>query len=299
MEIQRIGRIPTNEDLRLYLDERIIPVRFCYPEEGGNKWHKLRQDEAYSLGERELRAFREGLTSIEDILRKQPINLVHLGPGDGIEIPILFDRFKPNCNGKYAGVDISEQMIYNTARLNDPHFSGANPLWYLTDIETKGNLESVCEDIKKKGVNRNLILLTNQGVLFSNPETLQNVYASMRERDYLFITIEGDDPKRRDEILTTYDLREVRDLLSEGLKRAGYISEDGNFRATFNEVESRVEVYFKPENEQDILCLTSYKPKEDEFKQRLSNSGFDIQFFRFYEDVHTFAVLCSKGEKNV
>ena len=119
MEIQRIGRIPTDEDLRSYLDKRIIPVRFCYPEEGGNRWHELRQDESYSLGGRELRAFREGLTNIEDIIGKQPINLVHLGPGDGIEIPILFDKFKPNGSGRYAGVDISEQMIYNTARLNE------------------------------------------------------------------------------------------------------------------------------------------------------------------------------------
>ena len=154
MEIKQIGRVLTDEDLKSYLDQRIIPVRFCYPEEGGNKWHELRQDESYRLGGRELRAFREGLTNIEDIIGKQPINLIHLGPGDGIEIPILFDKFKPNGNGKYAAVDISEQMIYHTARLNESFFSGLNPLWYLTDIEGKDNLELVCEDVKKRGAGK-------------------------------------------------------------------------------------------------------------------------------------------------
>ena len=88
-------------------------------------------------------------------------------------------------------------------------------------------------------------------------------------------------------------------MLSEGLKRADYKAEDGSFRAIFNEAESRVEVYFKPEDEQEILCLTSYKPREDEFRRRLTDSGFDIQYLRFYEDAHTFAVLCKRGGKNV
>ena len=99
--------------------------------------------------------------------------------------------------------------------------------------------------------------------------------------------------------MATYNLQEVKNLLSVGLKRAGYKAEEGSFRTEFNEAKSRVEVYFKPNDEQEILCLTSYKPREDEFKRRLIDSGFDIQFFRFYEDVHTFAVLCSKGGKNV
>ena len=97
----------------------------------------------------------------------------------------------------------------------------------------------------------------------------------------------------------TFTIYPIRDLLSEGLKRAGYAAENGNFRTCFNEAESGVEVYFRPKDEQEILCLTSYKPREDEFRRRLIDSGFDIQYLRFYEDVHTFAVFCKAGEKNV
>jgi len=299
MEIKRIGIIPTDEDLRLYLDQRIIPVRFCYPKEGGNKWHKLRQNESYKLGRRELKAFRGGLTDIEHIIGTQSINLVHLGPGDGVEIPFLFDKFKPNGSGRYAGVDISEQMIYNTARLNEPYFLGINPLWYLTDIENKRNLELVCEDVKNKGVDRNLLIVSNEGTLLSNDLVFVYLRNSMGKKDFLFLTLEGNDLNKRAEICSTYELPETRGLLAVGLKRAGYKVEEGIFRTCFNEIKSRVEVYFKPKDEQEILCLTSYKPKEDEFRRRLTNSGLDIQYLRFYEKIHTFAVLCKRGEKNV
>lgn len=300
MEIKKIGKIPTEKDLQEYLQQRIIPVRFCYPGKGGNKWHKLRCNDEYKLGERELTAFNGSLSEIKKIIENKPINLVHLGPGDGVEIPYLFETFKPNGNGRYAGVDISKQMIQNTFQLNKSYFSNIKPLWYLTNIETKENLELICKDVKNEGTERNLILLTNQGVLFSNSETLENVFDSMQKQDYLFITIEGDDANKRDEICATYNLPEVKDLLSIGLKRAEYNPNKGKFKTIFNEEKSRVEVYFKPKYEKEILCLTSYKPKEDEFRNKLNESGFDIEFLKFYKEAHTFAVLCKKKEiKNV
>lgn len=294
MEIKKIGKIPDEKDLQEYLEQRVIPVRFCYPEEGGDKWHELRSNDKYKLGKRELTAFNGSLPEIKKIIGDQPINLVHLGPGDGIEIPYLFEIFKPN-KGKYVGVDISKQMIKNTFNLNKSYFSNINPLWYLTDIETGGNLELICKDIKNKGADRSLFLLTNQRVLFSNPKTSKNLYHSMQNKDYLFITIEGDDLNKRKEICKTYNLPGVRNLLSVGLRRAGYNPKKGKFKeATFNEEKSQVEVYFKPKNEEEILCLTSYKPRVNEFESRLNKNGFDIKFLKFYEDVHTFAALCKK-----
>lgn len=299
MKLKRIGKIPSNEDLKKYLQQRSIPVKFCYPKEGGNKWHKLRSNNKYDLGARELTAFKGSLPDIKTVIGDQPVNLVHLGPGDGIEIPILFETFMLKGNAVYAGVDISEQMIYNTVSLNKSYFSDINQLWYIADIETESNLELICKDVKKDGAGRNLILLTNQGVLLSNPQTLENLYDSMQDQDYLFITIEGDDKDKREEICSTYGLPEVRSLISVGLQRAGYKPDKGRFRTIFNKEKSRVEVYFKPANEQEISCLTSYKPKEDDFIRLLKGSGFEIQFMRFYERVHTFAVLCKKEKQDV
>ncbi|RLG12595.1 MAG: hypothetical protein DRN71_05930 [Candidatus Nanohalarchaeota archaeon] len=160
-------------------------------------------------------------------LNQVPTNLVHLGPGDGIEIPYLFETFKPGKNTRYAGVDISRQMLINPAALNGYHLSGINPLWYLTDIETSENLKQVCKDVKNKGSDRNLILLIGQGVLNSNPATLENIFQSMDDKDN--------------------------------------------------------------------LCLTSYKPSKNNLAERLNHHSFHILYSRFYEDIHTFAVLCKKG----
>lgn len=294
MKFKKVGKIPSNEDLKKYLQKRSIPIKFCYPQEGGDRWHKLRSNNKYDLGARELTAFKGSLPDIKKDIGEQPVNLVHLGPGDGIEIPILFETFMLKDSGIYAGVDISEQMIYNTVSLNNSYFTNVNQLWYIADIEAESNLELICKDVKKNGTDRNLILLTNQGVLLSNPKTLENLYDSMQEQDYLFITIEGDDKDKRGEICSTYDLPEVRSLLSVGLQRAGYKPDKGRFRTIFNKEKSRVEVYFKPEGEPEISCLISYKPKEDDFIRLLEESGFEIQFLKFYEKVHTFAVLCKK-----
>jgi hypothetical protein len=72
---------------------------------------------------------------------------------------------------------------------------------------------------------------------------------------------------------------------------------EGYFSTSFNETESRVEVHFKPRGEDPILCLASYKPRGEEFRKRLTKSGFDIQYFEFFEDIHSFAVLCKKAGK--
>ncbi|MCX6707007.1 MAG: L-histidine N(alpha)-methyltransferase [Candidatus Woesearchaeota archaeon] len=303
MNIIKMGIMPTKKESKEYVKQGIIPVKFCYPKIGGDIWHKLRRDKRYVIGERELTAFNGSLDNVKEIIEEDPINIVHLGPGDGIEVPLLFDRLNLCGNGKYVGADISGKMIINTFRLNKPYFSNDNSLWYLTDIEIEGNLELICRDIKNKGANRNLILLTNQGVLLSNPRILEFMQKSMDNQDYLFITVEGDCPPKRDEICATYDLAEVRELLSVGLQRAGYDPKKGRFRTVLNEQESRAEVYFKPEmvqsgsmhNKPEILCLTSYKPQTDEFRQRLENAGLHIKFMKFYEDVHTFGVLCSKN----
>lgn len=296
MNIKKTGKIPTKEDLEKYLEQREIPIRFCYPDDGGHQWHEIRKDRDYHLGNREVTALKRSLSDIKELTKDQLINLVHLGPGDGIEIPYLFGTFKPGKNSRYAGIDISEQMINNTAALNGSHFSQINPpLWYLTDIETSENLKLVCNDVKNKGSDINMILLIGQGVLTSNPWTLENIFQSMKSKDYLYITIEGDAPDKRKELCETYNLPAIRNLLSIGLERAGYSPEKGTFKTTFNEEKSRVEAYFKPEDEKEILCLTSYKPSGNDLPEKLKHHGFHILYSRFYEDIHTFAVLCKKG----
>ncbi len=296
MEIIEIGKIPQNEDIQKYLKTGTIPIRFCYGGKGGDLWDELVSDQEYTLSGREWIAYTSGLLRVKSIIEDEKTNIVQLGPGNGREIPPLFEVLKPVDDSVYAAVDISERMMENTYRLRKDSFSDVRSLWYLTDIETEGNLKLVCDDVRNRGVKRNLVLLNNQGVLLSNPETLENIYTAMQAQDYLYITVEGDDPGKRTEICASYDLPECRELLSLGLKRAGYDTANGTFRTVFSEEKSRAEVYFTPNEGNDILCLTSYKPTKAEFIEKLDSRGLDIDFLEFYPEVHTFAVLCHKKE---
>ncbi len=236
------------------------------------------------------------LEPVSKSIGEKPFNLVHLGPGDGIEIPYLFKKFQKRI-AIYAGVDLSEEIIKNTARLNQGLLSQVNDLWYLTDLEAKKSLERVCYDIKQKSPNRNLLVVTGCGTLCSNPEMFRNLHNSLEYDDFLYLTFEGDDFSKRKETFATYDSDSARDLLSVGLEMAGYNPKEGQFRTIFNDDTSRIEVYFKPKDESEILCLASYKPKEEELNTQLNQLGFQIEFLEFYSQVHTFAVLCKRRRK--
>ncbi|MCX6742074.1 MAG: L-histidine N(alpha)-methyltransferase [Candidatus Pacearchaeota archaeon] len=298
IKIKTIGRIPTQEELaRITQQTKVMPFRICYAGEGGDTWKVLRQEETYSdksVGNREITTLQRSISEIAKLIGAEPINLIHIGPGEGIEIPVLFERIKPTNKAVYTGVDISKEMLVNTARLQSAQLKGVKPLWYQTDIETEGNLELVAEETRKQGAKRNLVCLLGQGVISSNEKSWENISQCLKSGDFFYLTIEGDDIARRDEICASYDLPFVRGLISIGLRRAGYDTRKGSFKTSFNPKKSRAEVHFTTGYRGDILSLTSYKPTPKNLQKRLIRQGFEIKHLKFYKDLHTFAVLCQK-----
>jgi len=303
MEIKQIGKIPTDEELiKITTNTKCMPFRLCYEKGGGNVWHKLREEENYSnndIGNRELTTLKRSLPKIKKFIKNEPINILHIGPGDGIEIPELFSELKPKDNALYAGIDISRTMLYNTKRIHQEQLLKTKTYWYQTDIETRKNLTLISKDAKNQGVKKNLVCLLGQGVISSNEKSWQCINDCLSVEDLFYLTIEGDCPEQRDKICHSYDLPFVRDLISIGLEKVGYKTNKGNFKTEFNSKKSRIEVYFTSEKNEKILSLTSYKPTEKGLIERLERQNFNILYIKFYKDLHTFAVLCKKGRKNV
>lgn len=302
-KIISIGKIPGKKDLEKSLMNNRIPIKFCYPDEGGNKWDILagkggkKINENYSLGKREETIIKKGLSQITQLL-KFPFNIIHIGVGNGRELPYLVKFIDFNCN-RYFGIDISKQMIKNTINyqskiLNQMSFVS----FILTDVESKGNIKKVCRFTKQKGHNRNLLLIIGQGVLSSNSDFHKYVLNSLEEEDYVLYSLEGDDTNKRKEICETYNMKEVHDLLKIGLRMGGIIN--GKFLpAQFNEENNLVELYFQRDNGKKILCLTSYKPSsKKELVTRFENYGFNIISINFLKETHTYSFLCNRG-KNV
>ena len=297
-----LGEIPQEKELKEIIQkQRVLPIRFCYPESGADAWQQIATDFDYSLGNNELKTLKNTILNVKNNLPEK-FDIIHIGPGQGIEIPILYKNFGENINN-WVGIDISKGMLintfdYNRRKDNNEFISKTNKFCYLTDVETKDNLSLVVDDYNKK-INNNLsklFLLIGQGVLFSNQKTLNNINDAMTNKDYLYITIEGDEPSKRKEICATYDLPFVRKLLSIGLRRADYDPEKGKFLSKFNKKTSMAEVYFKPKHEKEILCLTSYKPLSKEaLEEKLMNAGFsNIKYIKNFQDIHTYTVLCQK-----
>lgn len=295
LEIHRIGAIPGNNELPEALARGIIPIKFCYPEEGGDRWDELRQETGYTLGNREYTAL---IPALSKICLTHPTNIIHLGVGNGMEIPVLVRAFDFSTH-RYVGVDISQKMIDNTLQYHSAELEQMCSAYFvLSDIEMEGNLKKICDNVKKSRYLRNLLLIIGQGVLLSNSEFLGQVSGCLQKDDYVLITLEGDDKSRRKEILRTYNLKATHNLLKVGLARAGIL--EGTFLpAQFNEDLYRVELYFRGQNGRDILCLTSYKPASShEFRETLEQRGLNPISVEYLPKTHTYAAICTRG-KNV
>jgi len=288
-----IGKIPGKKELLEKLVAGAIPIKFCYPDEGGDKWDELRGNKKYFLGDREYKSLIRNLSKIK---LSEPTNILHLGPGNGIEIPAICSAFDFKKHA-YFGVDISQRMIENMICYHNLELANIKySLFILADLESKGVLSEICNLAKKKQHQNNLLLITGQGVLCSNPLFLRYVAASLDKNDLAFITIEGDDLQRRKEILQTYNLREVENLLLVGLRRADI--GNGNFLPTlFNEDIHQAEKYFETDSGEKILCLSSYKPSSDrQFEVTLRERGLQAEFIDYFPQSHTYATLCRRSE---
>ncbi len=289
-----VGTLPQIKELKEAVAGSVIPIKFCYPGEGGDKWNQLRQDTHYTLGEREYSALAHTLSKVN---LTKPTNIIHLGVGNGIEIPALIDHIDFSIHN-YFGVDISQRMIANALRYQKTAYAHLGfKRFVLSDIETEGNLQQICDYAKRIGHTRNLLLGLGQGVLCSNPSFFKFVAKSLKEEDYFLLILEGDHLLHRNKILSTYNLNSVHDLLTIGLHRAGILK--GKFLpARFNDDLHQVELYFR-NNKRDILCLTSYKPPSaGQFRETLESASLQVKSITYYPKTNTYSALC-KGKQHV
>jgi len=78
----------------------------------------------------------------------------------------------------------------------------------------------------------------------------------------------------------------------ECLHRANFNTDDGKFKIHFNTKENIAEVFFTTLTK-NILCISSIKPKKNEFKKILESYGFIIEKYNFSKD-SMISVLCRR-----
>lgn len=269
-----------------------IPIRFVYLQ---RYWDKVANDPAYSLASRELKALKKSVGSILKRLNRKKINVIHLGVGNGVEIPFLFKALKVKNIDIYSIVDVNKTMLDISEVKIRKQYPALKIKMFCQDIETYG-IKDICQETKNKGASINLIVLIANGVLFSNDELVKDIVKNMNEQDYFLLSLELYRAGKDEEIIKSYLIPSVFDLLTNGVKILGYKVRYEYFNAEIDRKRNWLKVYFNPNGDisKRLLVLHSYKPDIKQLTNRMNKFGFKTVKINEYKDIHTCVVLYKK-----
>jgi uncharacterized SAM-dependent methyltransferase len=253
--------------------------------------------------QKEIDLVEESIGDIIDKFKKSPMNIVDLGCGDGKKAVIFISYLKGKVKLRYCPVDISNYMIEKAIQQIKKMNVGevVKFQWNVSDFE---NLENVSELLRYDDFKNNFFLLLGNTLgNFEINELLYEIRSSMVKGDFLLIG-NGLDNRNYDEIIKSYNNKEVDDWLSKILLQVGFDKSDIEFNVRFR--NSRVELYYvvnkdKKISFQDktiyfskgdqILVSVSYKYSKADLK-RFSKMYFsDVKLFTTADDSYALA-LC-------
>ena len=286
-----------------------VPHKFAYLDDGAEIWDILSKDLGYDLGNREQETLDYFLQQLSPEFDKQIFNILHIGTGNGKEIPIIINRLGIQHITNYILLDISPELLtiaesYAKEQYNTFEFSKM-----VHDI-TDENISNIVKKIPGNGV-MNLILIIGNGFILSEPHVLTNVRKLMSPDDRLLITLEIYSEERDCEILKQFMLPSIINLFAQSLSLIGIENPSvDEFEFVYNKEKSMIEVYFLANhwfeihnNDKSnfdislpdrIKVFTSLRPTASRLKELLIENGFHIEQFHYFDQDYCCGVLCSK-----
>jgi hypothetical protein len=292
---------------------------------GAEAWRRVSTDPDYDLGRRETEALEVAMGDLTEQLGERRVNVVHVGPGDGVEIPYVVQSLGAKRIAAYHLVDISADMLRlagaKGAEVAREH--GAIQLeTHVCDVTETGAsgldgsspaLTALLRSLKAGGTQPNLVLLVANGAILSDPKCLESIRAGMSAGDYLVITVEAYSKVRDSRIREQYRLPSVLALLARGLGNAiGMdlgVARPDYFEVEYNARNSMVEVYFlasrwakanptgphgqlsrMPER---IPVFTSFRPEAESLRSLLVSKGFQVGKLNVLAGATCFGAICT------
>ncbi|RCV63325.1 hypothetical protein C5S53_14335 [Methanophagales archaeon] len=285
-----------------------IPHKFAYLDMGADVWDAISKDPNYDLGKRELSTLKKLMRLVCAKMENERYNVLHIGPGNGVEIPIIVDGLGVHLIINYALTDISPELLKMARSYGNEHSKNLKFLSFIHD-GIKLNISEIAENIRRKGSNKNLILLIANGAILSNSPVLTNVRRSMMPEDKLLITLESYSTDREKEILEQYKLPAIINLFAKCLSHIGiHDPVPEQFEFLYNRKDSMIEVYFLVEKwlkshsttniqlntpcPNKIKVFSSLRPTASELQKILTAQGFEILIFHHYMEEKCCGVLC-------
>lgn len=290
------------------LTKQNLPHKYAYFVLGASAWNRIPTDPGYDLGRRELNTLQVALSTFLENDRGS-WNIVHVGPGNGREIPVVVGTLGRRAISSYGLVDISPELLRIAQGHAAESVQGIDLRGFVLDV-TVDTLRPVLAQLRARSPGPALIIIAGNGAILSDEQVLPLVRGAMGPNDKCVLTLELFDQSRQNAILDQYRLPSISALFVQPLSLLGLESNtEGYLEVEYNQTEARVEAYFNCARWSDdhkrvtkrvtgelpnrFRVFASLRPTEDELRRRLSDAGFTVERLDVVSYAHCCGVLCS------
>jgi len=255
--------------------------------------------------QKEIDLINNNIKELLDRIGIENLNIIDIGCGDGKKAVLFIEHLKGKVKIRYCPVDISSYMVEKAIRKIKAMDVGevVEFQWNISDFE---NIENITTLLRQGEFKKTLsLLLGNTLGNFEINELLYEIRSSMKGGDLLLIG-NGLDNRRPEDILKSYNTKEVNEFLIHIPLQLGLLEEDVKLGARF--AHSRVELYYTIQKEKvikfqekevtfnkgdQILVSVSYKYNKEDFTSFL-NLYFDDVTIKISKDSSYALALCKK-----
>ncbi len=104
---------------------KMLKPKYFYDEKGSELFNQITQHVDYYLTSCEIEILQKHKDKIAKNVKNKPVNLIELGPGEGIKTQLLIDHFlKQKIELTYVPIDISSRYLKELVKKMDDHQPG-------------------------------------------------------------------------------------------------------------------------------------------------------------------------------
>lgn len=236
-------------------------------------WEAVVNHPDFDLGRRELAALKRVLPVVANRVQV-PVNVIHIGVGEGREVPLLADTLRIN---QYVLNDLCAPVLNRTKK----KVRTAYPTVHFTTAHADIEESDALGRIRNKLEGQTLFVLVGNATILSNHLLDQNLEQAMRKEDFLLVTVET--PHK--DMYRSYAIEPVYKMLAQG----GLEASVRNTRVRYDRSKQLLKVSVGRKT-----LIASYKPQPKQLQRRMRKAGMTEIVLREYKDLHMVAALFKK-----
>lgn len=286
------------------MNEIEFPHKWLYLDGGSCAWRAIREDPGYDLGRRELDVLRRVMPAVASLNGDHECNVVHVGPGTGVEARLVISALGPDRISTYGIVDIGPELLDQARESLVTEYRPLRVRAFHHDVSQPG-MSAFISFLRQTGAASNLVVLAANGGILADSASLRFIIDTMLPVDRLLITLEIYERERETDILNQYRLPSILNLFRRSLHHFGIPdSRDEEFQFSYDSEKALIEVFFVPNAGRTmpglpdrIRVFATYRPTPAGLRETLESHGLKVILFEQFEDEHCCGALCAVPEQ--